>query len=229
MNYLLIQISLYLLTAGFIGLVVGWLIRGNCSSKLLENDKKWEAKLKNEEQKWNKQIEALMNENQMAIQQSQQELYEAKELLNQTELRHQEFATSAQKHKKDSISHLEKENKLLEEKVVELQRRLVKSSSELEVLKTQILDLKNSRPNDNTKDFSEENKKLQNEILNLKKQIATIISSATEKKINLTTQLKDAKEKNREYERKLSELSRELIVLKNKLHTEDNGKSKKNR
>ena len=225
MNYLLIQISLYLLTAGFIGLIVGWLIRGNCSSKLLENDKSWENKLKEEEDKWNEKMEILMNEKQVAIQNSQKKLFETKELLTQTELRHREFATSAQEHKKHSISNLEKDNKLLEEKVIELQRRLVKSSSELEVVKTQILDMRNSRQPTNTKDFSEENKKLQNEILTLKKQIATITSSATERKFNLTTQLTDAKEKNREYERKLSELSRELIVLKNELYaSEDKGK-----
>ena len=225
MNYLLIQISFYLLTAGFIGLTVGWLIRGNGSSKLLENDKKWERKLKEEENKWNEQMETLMNEKQIAIQNSQKELFETKELLNRTELKHQEFATSAQEHKKHSLSNLEKENKLLEEKIVELQRRLVKSNSELEVVKTQILDMKNSRQTTNTKDFSEENKKLQNEILTLKKQIATITSSATERKFNLTTQLTDAKEKNREYERKLSELSRELIVLKNELYaSEEKGK-----
>ena len=220
MNYLLIQISLYLLASGFIGLIVGWFIRGDGSSKLLENDKKWEAKLKEEEQKWNEQMETLMNEKQVAIQHSQNELLETKELLNQAEIKHQEFATSAQEHKKDSLSHLEKENKLLEEKVVELQRRLVKSSSELEVVKTQILDMKNSHPSSGGKDFSEENRKLQNEISTLKKQIATITSSATERKFNLTTQLNDAKEKNREYERKLSELSRELIVLKNELYAE---------
>ncbi len=34
MNYLLIQISLYLLAAGFIGLIVGWFMRGNGSKKL---------------------------------------------------------------------------------------------------------------------------------------------------------------------------------------------------
>ncbi len=224
MNYLLIQISLYLLAAGFIGLIVGWLMRGNGSKKLLENDKKWEATLKEKEQKWNEEIETLMNEKQVAIQHSQNELFETKELLNQAEIKHQNFATSAQEHKKDSLSHLEKENKLLEEKVIELQRRLVKSSSELEVVKTQILDMKNSRHN-GKKDFSEENKKLLNEISTLKKQIATITSSATERKFNLTTQLTDAKEKNREYERKLSELSRELIVLKNELYaSEDKGK-----
>ena len=219
MNYLLIQISLYLLASGFIGLIVGWFLRGNGSSKLLENNKKWETKIKEEEQKWNEQMETLMNEKQVAIQNSQNKLFQTKELLNQAEMRHQEFATSAQEHKKDSLSHLEKENKLLEEKVVELQRRLVKSSSELEVVKTQILDMKNSHPS-NGKDFSEENRKLLNEILTLKKQIATITSSATERKFNLTTQLTDAKEKNREYERKLSELSRELIVLKNELYAE---------
>ncbi len=93
MNYLLIQISFYLLTAGFIGLTVGWLIRGNGSSKLLENDKKWERKLKEEENKWNEQMETLMNEKQIAIQNSQKELFETKELLNRTELKHQEFAT----------------------------------------------------------------------------------------------------------------------------------------
>ncbi len=220
MNYLLIQISLYLLAAGFIGLIVGWLMRGNGSKKLLENDKKWEAILKEKEQKWNEQMETLMNEKQKAIQHSQNELSETKALLNQAEIKHQEFATSAQEHKKDSLSYLEKENKMLEEKVVELQRRLVKSSSELEVLKTQILDMKNNHPATNTKNFSEENRKLQNEIVALKKQIATITSSATERKFHLTTQLNDAKEKNREYERKLSELSRELIVLKNELYTE---------
>ncbi len=224
MNYLLIQISLYLLGAGFIGLIVGWLIRGNCSSKLLENNQSWEEKLKEEEQKWNKQIETLMNEKQIAIQNSQKELLETKEILNQTEIKHREFATSAQEHKKHSLSNIEKENKLLEEKVVELQRRLVKTSSELEVAKTQILDIKNNRQT-NTKDFSEENKKLQNEILNLKKKIAIITSNATERKFNLTTQLTDAKEKNREYERKLSELSRELIVLKNERYSsEEKGK-----
>lgn len=217
MNYLLIQISLYLFTAGFIGLILGWFMRGNGASKLLDNDNKWEVKLKEKEQKWNNQMETLMNEKQVAIQNSQKEVFEVQELLNQAELTHQEFATSAQEHKKDSLSHLEKENKLLEEKIVELQRRLVKSSSELEVVKTQILDMKNSHPS-NGKDFSEENRKLQNEILTLKKQIATITSSATERKFNLTTQLTDAKEKNREYERKLSELSRELIVLKNELY-----------
>ena len=221
MNYLLIQISLYLLTAGFIGFIVGWLMRGNCSSKLSENNKSWEAKLKEEEQKWNEQMEVLMNEKQVAIQQSQKKLLEAKELLNQTELKHQEFATSAHEHKKDSLARLENENKLLEEKVIELQRRLAKSSSELEVVKTQILDMRNGRQTTNTKDFSEENKKLQNEILSLKKQIATITSSATERKFNLTTQLTDAKNKNKEYERKLSELSRELIVLKNELHSNE--------
>ena len=220
MNYLLIQISLYLFTAGFIGLIVGWLMRGNCSSKLLENDKIWEAKLKVEEQKWNEEMEILMNKKQMAIQDSKQKLFEIKELLNQKEISHREFASSAQEHKKDSLSRLENENKLLEEKVVELQRRLVKSNSELEVVKTQILDIKNSRPS-TKKDFSEENKKLLNELSILKKQIATITSSATERKFNLTTQLTDAKEKNREYERKLSELSRELIVLKNKLYAKD--------
>ena len=220
MNYLLIQISLYLFTAGFIGLIVGWLMRGNCSSKLLENDKIWEAKLKVEEQKWNEEMEILMNKKQMAIQDSKQKLFEVKELLNQKEISHREFASSAQEHKKDSLSRLENENKLLEEKVVELQRRLVKSNSELEVVKTQILDIKNSRPS-TKKDFSEENKKLLNELSILKKQIATITSSATERKFNLTTQLTDAKEKNREYERKLSELSRELIVLKNKLYAKD--------
>ncbi len=220
MNYLLIQISLYLFTAGFIGLIVGWLMRGNCSSKILENDKIWEAKLKVEEQKWNEEMEILMNKKQMAIQDSKQKLFEVKELLNQKEISHREFASSAQEHKKDSLSRLENENKLLEEKVVELQRRLVKSNSELEVVKTQILDIKNSRPS-TKKDFSEENKKLLNELLILKKQIATITSSATERKFNLTTQLTDAKEKNREYERKLSELSRELIVLKNKLYAKD--------
>ena len=220
MNYLLIQISLYLLASGFIGLIVGWFLRGNGANKLLENDNKWETKLKEKEQKWNEQMETLMNEKQVAIQHSQKELFEAKELLNQTELKHQEFATSAQEHKKNSLSHLEKENKLLEEKIIELQRRLIKSSSELEVVKTQILDMKNSHPS-NGKDFSEGNRKLQNEILTLKKQIATITSSATERKFNLTTQLTDAKEKNREYERKLSELSRELIVLKNELYANE--------
>ncbi len=224
MNYLLIQISLYLVGAGFIGLIVGWLLRGNCSGKLLKNDQKWEAKLKEQEHQWNEKLEALMNEKQVAIQNSQKELFETRELLNQTELKHKEFTTSAHAHKKDSISHLEKEKKLLEEKVVELQRRLVKSSSELEVAKTQILDLKNRHQTPNTKDFSEENKKLQNEILALKKQLAIITSSATEKKINLTRQLKDAKDKNREYERKLSELSRELIVLKNEIYSADEKK-----
>ena len=220
MNYLLIQILLYLLTAGFIGLIVGWLIRGNCSSKLLENDKKWEEKLQKEEHKWNEQMETIMNEKKMLIQNSQKELFKTKELLNQTKMKHREITSSAKEHKKNSLSHLENENKILEEKVVELQRRLVKNSSELEVAKTQILDMKN-RIQPSPKDFSEENKKLQNEILNLKKKIATITSNATERKFNLTTQLTDVKKKNKEYERKLSELSRELILLKNKLYAKD--------
>ncbi len=220
MNYLLIQISLYLLTAGFIGLIVGWLVRGNCSSKLLENNQNWKERLKKEEHKWNEQMETLMNEKKMLIQNSQKELFKTKELLNQTKMKHREFTTSAKEHKKDSLSHLENENKILEEKVIELQRRLVKNSSELEVAKTQILDMKN-RIQPSPKDFSEENKKLQNEIINLKKKIATITSNATERKFNLTTQLTDVKKKNKEYERKLSELSRELILLKNKLYAKD--------
>ena len=216
MNYLLIQISLYLLTAGFIGLIAGWFMRGNCSSKLLDNDQLWEEKLKEEEKNWNKKIETLMNDQQVAIKNSEKELSQTKELLSQTKIKHREFATSAKEHKKDSLSKLKKDNEQLEEKVIELQRRLVKSNSELEVVKTQILDMKNSRSI--PKNFSEENRKLLFEISNLKKHIVTITSSATEQRFNLTTQLTDAKEKNREYEGKLSELSRELILLKNELY-----------
>ncbi len=216
MTYLLIQISLYLLIAGFIGLIVGWLIRGNCSSKLLDNDQRWEEKLEEEEKNWNNQIETLMNDQQVALKESEKKLSQAKELLSQTKIKHREFATSAKEHKKDSFSKLKKDNEQLEEKVVELQRRLVKSNSELEVVKTQILDMKNGQST--PKNFSEENRKLLYEISNLKKHIVTITSSSTEQKFNLTSQLTDAKEKNREYEGKLSELSRELILLRNELY-----------
>ena len=214
MTYLLIQISLYLLIAGFIGLIVGWIMRGNCSSTLLENDQLWEEKLKEEVEKWNNTIEMLMNDKQVALKDSEKKLSHAKELLSQTQIKHREFATSAQEHKKDSLFKLKNDNELLEEKIIELQRRLVKSNSELEIVKTQILDIKHNRST--PKNFSEENRKLLHEISNLKKQIVTLTSSSTEQRFNLTTQLADAREKNREYEGKLSELSRELIMLTNK-------------
>jgi len=36
MNELLVEIVIYLLTAGLIGFVIGWLIRGGCKEKLLK-------------------------------------------------------------------------------------------------------------------------------------------------------------------------------------------------
>lgn len=45
MDYLLVQILVCLLIAGLIGLIIGWLIRGGCKNKLLQNDELWDTKL----------------------------------------------------------------------------------------------------------------------------------------------------------------------------------------
>ena len=56
------QILLCLLIAGIIGLVIGWLLRGSCKNKLLENDNKWNAELDKTNGSWQGQIQGLMSE-----------------------------------------------------------------------------------------------------------------------------------------------------------------------
>lgn len=56
MNFILLQILLCLLLAGLIGAVIGWLLRGNCSKKLLARDEECEMKMRAIEREWNTKL-----------------------------------------------------------------------------------------------------------------------------------------------------------------------------
>jgi len=56
MSFLLLQILLYLLIAGLIGAVIGWLIRGNCSKILREQEEECALKMRAIEREWNTKL-----------------------------------------------------------------------------------------------------------------------------------------------------------------------------
>jgi nucleotidyltransferase/DNA polymerase involved in DNA repair len=57
MSYLLAQILICLLIAGLIGAVIGWLLRGGCSSKLRDCEDEWKMKMGSLESEWNSKLQ----------------------------------------------------------------------------------------------------------------------------------------------------------------------------
>ncbi len=57
MSYLLAQILVCLLIAGLIGAVIGWLLRGGCSSKLRDCEDEWKMKMGSLESEWNTKLQ----------------------------------------------------------------------------------------------------------------------------------------------------------------------------
>ena len=57
MSYLLAQILVCLLIAGLIGAVIGWLLRGGCSSKLRDCEDEWKMKMGSLESEWNSKLQ----------------------------------------------------------------------------------------------------------------------------------------------------------------------------
>ena len=61
MNHLLIEIFIYLLAAGTVGLVIGWLLRGDCKKKLLLSNHTWNKEIVKMNEKREHDMQALMN------------------------------------------------------------------------------------------------------------------------------------------------------------------------
>ena len=87
MSYLLMQIFLCLLIAGFIGLTIGWFLRGGCKNKLLDKNKKSSLKLNENNDRWSKRIEMEKNKNANTMKILNQELSEVKETLRLSEIK----------------------------------------------------------------------------------------------------------------------------------------------
>ncbi len=62
MSYLLVQILLCLLIAGIIGAIIGWLLRGDCDTKIQECEKKWQRKMDELEANWSGKYQEADNE-----------------------------------------------------------------------------------------------------------------------------------------------------------------------
>ena len=62
MSYLLVQILLCLLIAGIIGAIIGWLLRGDCDTKLRECEAKWQKKMDELEANWHNKYQEVENE-----------------------------------------------------------------------------------------------------------------------------------------------------------------------
>jgi uncharacterized membrane protein YraQ (UPF0718 family) len=92
MNHLLIEIFAYLLTAGAVGLLIGWLIKGNCKEKLLVNSQKWNQELERTNTKRQYEMKALMNKHDQYTQEMK-----TKELELKQQLEHQSSLLLKQK------------------------------------------------------------------------------------------------------------------------------------
>jgi len=145
MNYLLIQILVYLLIASLIGLVIGWLLRGGCTSKLLDKNKDWEEKLNANEITWKKQVQTLISEKENDKKRMNHARKELKDKFVSLETRYKELENrnrhlSSEREQVRDICYKEFEEdvKSLENRVQELSKKLVEEKNSL---KTKELEL----------------------------------------------------------------------------------------
>ncbi len=128
MNYLLIQILLYLLIAGLIGLVIGWFLRGMYKNKLLnkhqrfnlnENNDRWSEKLEVERKKYENTIDAL-----------KEELTEVKKRLMKAEIKNR----GAQTIKEEAKTRLKEMENNYSNKLTQLSKELSITKQQLAIV-----------------------------------------------------------------------------------------------
>jgi predicted flap endonuclease-1-like 5' DNA nuclease len=76
------QILVCLLIAGLIGMIIGWLLRGNPKKLLEENDKQWENKIINTNNEWEQKVQGLLDEHNEAIQEADFKIINFRETIN---------------------------------------------------------------------------------------------------------------------------------------------------
>jgi len=144
MSYLLMQILLCLIIAGLLGMVIGWMLRGGCKSKLLENDDRWNEKLKSTDSSWEHKVHGIMQKNDKD---SERVTLEISTLKNQLDREGQNLADSNMRlaESNSQLSRLkmlsEKEKQALELELVTHKDKLRKDSalqSEVSILESRL-------------------------------------------------------------------------------------------
>jgi len=224
MSYLLVQIFICLLIAGLIGLLIGWLLRGGCRNKLVENDKYWDEKLNGNDAIWENKIQSLLSEKESEKQNinrqflmAKDEVKESKKQYQSLELEHNKLFSEQQDLElklmkktssdtllwKNKFKTLVNENELKQVELTKLEQLLAENQNKLDNKpkqeEQQLLIKKNQH-------LIQRNKQLEMDF-NRKLRSAT---SAWEEKFN---GLKEV-EKSRDNEKK--ELEQQLLIVANK-------------
>ncbi len=76
MGCTLAQILPFLMIVGFVGLVIGWLLRGGCEQKILVNDKNWNLKLIDINNRLEKKAKAIAKEKDSELKQKNKKISE---------------------------------------------------------------------------------------------------------------------------------------------------------
>ena len=119
MNYLLMEILLYLLIAGVIGFVIGWLFRGGCKKKTLDNNEKVSVKESSEKEIESDSKESSNNLNDTAVLVDEKEPV-VPETIEVKESAEPELLKEARDGKKDNLSLIKGIGKVLEGKLNDL-------------------------------------------------------------------------------------------------------------
>ena len=130
MNYLLIKILLCLLIAGFIGLVIGWLLRGWYRNKHLEKHQESILNLNENNDRWSKRIEMEKNKHADTIKHLNQELIEVKKKLLTAEIKNR----SSQTIKEQTKIRLKEMESNYTNKIAQLSQELSTSKKKLTIV-----------------------------------------------------------------------------------------------
>lgn len=146
MNHLLIEIFSYLLAAGAMGLLIGWVLRGDCRQKLLLNTHKWNQTLEASNEKHEHNMQSLRNKHDQYQQEIDskesefhQQLQQQKSLLLNQKSQYSLLQMEHKKLKLDSNLELRHIDIEWEEKLNDV---IVKNDNSLQILNREIALLK---------------------------------------------------------------------------------------
>jgi len=134
MSYLLMQIFVCLLIAGLIGMVIGWLLRGDHKKVLEERDQQWKHKINQLEQRWVQAKESEVQSVQLKAERINNELEEIKNDLQDAKATHQSQMNKWQLQLDNAHQQYHQERALTQQQLVSLEQTLHQANTTIQEL-----------------------------------------------------------------------------------------------
>jgi len=229
MSYLLMQILICLLIAGLIGMIIGWLLRGDCKKALKDNDNQWESKLIDTNNAWEQKVQALISEHQKDIEESDFKIVNLRETINKANDR----VSILEQKLSEANSNLAKAKTTIMTKDDETKRLRMKIDSlgrELEITKKELESARDSHQSE----IKEWQFKLDKANQEYKQEAQSLLGNSQSKIDSLEQEISNYQEKIKASQSKIETLLRELEdtkkayeLTKKELHSVQNKLSQK--